>query len=202
MPKVDLSQAPILSDDEKEQIKSAQTILEEVKAHAEDLGLPEYPRPKTQPEPLDHYDIDTMPNPALGQLYARYTAFAQFVFGQLAQAEAGYKLAVSALKLLEAKLKAKLFSMSVPKAEVSARVKDDPLYLEAEIEVLKLFATKTILEAHYKAYDKQAAALSRIIALRELEFEKAMREDGIMGSRGRKGKAERPRGDFAKPKEE
>jgi hypothetical protein len=204
MARLDLNKRAILDDEEQEQVKSATQILEEVKEHVEELGLPEYPRPRTQPEPIDHYDIEAMLNPQLGQLFARYTAFAQFVFGQLAQAESGYKLAVSALKLREAKMKAKLYAQNVPNAQVSAHVKDDPLFIEAELEVLKLFATKTILEAHYKAYDKQAAALSRIIALRELEFEKEARENGIMTRRGRsKGQApQRPARDFSKKQDD
>jgi hypothetical protein len=42
---------------------------------------------------------------------------------------------------------------------------------------------KEILEAHYKVYSKQAEALSRIIALRELEFNQSLRDHNIQNRR-------------------
>jgi hypothetical protein len=190
MPKLDLSKTAVLSPEEREQFKSAQQILDDVKADAEKLGLVKYPKPSTAPESLADIDIAEMPNNQLGQLYTRYTAHAQWVFGELAQAEIAYKLGVASLKLVDAKLKSKLFSQEVAKAEVPARVREDPTRVEYEIEVLKLFAMKEILGAHYKAYSKQAEALSRIIALRELDFDMQTREMGIQGRR--KGPAHRP----------
>lgn len=191
MPKLSVQEAALLDKDEEMKIKAAFDILKEVQAQAEELGLPQYPKPTTSPEPLADKDIEGMPNAALGQLYVRYMAYAQYVSGQLVLAEVGYKIAVSALKMLDAKLRTKLFSQEVPKAEVASRVKENPLYTEGEMEVLRLYATKEILGAHYKAYDKQASSLSRIISLRELEFEKEMVANGKVG--GRKSKPQIPR---------
>jgi hypothetical protein len=195
MPKLDLTKAPVLNDDELK-IASASDIIADITRRAEELGLPVYPKPKSTPEPLDAHDIENMPNPLLGKLYVHYTAYAQYVNGELAKAEAAYKIGVANQNLIKARLQATLFAKEVPKAEVPARVKEDALFCEAELEVLKLFAAKQILEAHYKAYDKQAAALSRIISLREQEFEKEMRSYGLSRSRRHH---ERPGRDFSKP---
>jgi hypothetical protein len=177
---------------------TAQEIMDEVSARTHELGLPAYPRPTNTPVPLTDVDVETLTNHQLGALYTQYTAFAQFVNGQLAEAEAGYKIASSRLKMLDARLRAELFAQNVPKTEVPVRVKENGALQDAEFELVKLFAMKTILEAHYKAYDKQASALSRIITLRELEFEKEMRDNGIHGRKPRARTAQRPGRDFAR----
>lgn len=174
---------------------TADDIMDEVAVKIDQLGLPAYPKPSTTPHPLTDVDIESLTNHQLGALYTQYTAFAQFVNGQLAQTEAGYKIAQSRLKMLDAKIRAELYAAKVPKAEVPAKVKENGAFETAEFELVKLFAMKTILEAHYRAYDKQAAALSRIITLRELEFEKEMRDNGI---HGRKKPQQRPQRDFSR----
>jgi hypothetical protein len=194
MPKPDLTKVPIISQAVKKDVQSAREILDDVIQQAKELGLSEYPKPKSSPPSLADIDVSTMPNSELGQLYTQYTAHAQWVFGQVVQAEVGYKIGVANLKKIEAQLKTKLFAMEdVTKAEVPSLVKDDPVRTEHEFEVLKLFAMKEILDAHYKAYNKQAEALSRIISLRELDFEMTMRDNGIQGKRRMNG---RPAGDF------
>ena len=192
MGKLSVQESALLNSEEEQKIKGAFEILDEVRQRAEELGLPKYPKPTTAPEPLADKDIEGMPNNTLGQLYVRYVAYAQYVSGQLAEAEVGYKIAVSALKMLDAKLRTKLFAQEVSKAEVASRVKENPLYLEGELEVLRLYATKEILKAHHRAYDKQAGSLSRIITLRELDFERELAANG-MDSRGRRRKPAVPR---------
>lgn len=195
MPKLDLSKTPVLSPEERAQFKNAQDMIDEVKSRAEEMGLHKYPKPSAQPPSLADMDIAELPNSQLGQLYSQYTAHAQWVFQEYTEAEIAYKNGVASLKLLDAKLKAKLYAMDVVKAEVPALMREDPVRVEYEMEVLKLYAMKEILGAHYKAYSKQADALSRIVEIRKLEFEQTIRASGIAGHRKQH---VRPQGDFGR----
>lgn len=182
---LDLTRAAILPKGSDEKYQSAFEIIEQVREQMrEELGLEEYPRPEAQPRPLaDIPNIEGLPNAELGALYAHYVAYAQFVGAKLAETEAAYKIATNVLKQVVAEIQSKLFSQEVPKAEVPVRVREDGLYKKFDNELVKLYATKTILAAHHRAYDKQAAALSRIISLRELEFQQTFRENSIGGSK-------------------
>lgn len=184
---LDLRNAAILPPGTDEKYQSAFEIIETVRQQMRDeFGLEDYPQPKAQPKPLaDIPNIEDLPNKELGGLYAHYVAYAQFVGAKLAETEAAYRIATNVLKQIVAEIQSKLFAKEVPKAEIPARVKEDGLYKKFDAELVKLYATKTILSAHHRAYDKQAAALSRIIALRELEFQQTFRESGIKNSQGR-----------------
>ncbi|OHD24329.1 MAG: hypothetical protein A2Y38_09170 [Spirochaetes bacterium GWB1_59_5] len=185
---MNLDNAAVLSNDTVDGLKAiTESIIDGVHAAMNALGLPEYPRPRSTPRPLDDAGVAGLSNPDLGQLYVEYVAYAQYVNGQLAELEAGYRIAVANLKQLDAKLKSQLFAAGTAKAEIPALVKDNPVYLEFELEVLKLYAMKSIVDAHYRAYDKQAAGLSRVITLREMEFQQELRGAGIGGMR--KGRA-------------
>lgn len=196
MPKLDLSKTAVLTQEERSQFKNAQDMIDEVKSKAEEMGLHKYPKPSSQPVSLADMDISELPNAQLGQLYSQYTAHAQWVFQEYTEAEIAYKNGVASLKLLDAKLKAKMFAMGIVKAEVPALMREDPVRVEYEMEVLKLYAMKEILGAHYKAYSKQADALSRIVEIRKLEFEQTIRASGIAGHR--KGQPPRPQRDFSR----
>lgn len=186
MPKVDLSKAAIAKPESEAKYRSAFDAIEDTKREMREMGLDDYPKPKTSPVALSEVgDIDALTNAQLGGLYVRYVAHAQFIGARLAETVAGYKIAVSNLKHLQAELSATMFSQEVPKGEIAARVRENPLYKEFDGELVKMFAMKTLLEAHHRAYDKQAAALSRVISLRELEFQQTLRQGGI----GRKTKA-------------
>lgn len=195
MPKPNMTKVPVLSDEQKRSTQSSADILADIDRQSREMGLVEYPRPKSTPVSLADLDLETLTNNGLGNLYAQYTAHAQWVYGQVARAEIGYKIGVSNLKQIEAQMKAKLFASEVPKTEVPALVREDPLRVSYEIEVLKLYATKEILTAHYKAYSKEAEALSRIISLRELDFDMTTRDMGIQ-SRKTGYKGGRPPGDL------
>lgn len=199
MPRLNLRGVAALEPGTEDRIhKTADSIIEEVRQQTEALGLLPYPRPTSSPHSLDKIDLEGLTNQSLGQLYIQYTAHAQYVSGEVAKIEAAYRIATANLKKIDAKLRATLFARDTPKAEIPTRVKEDPLYVEFDAEVVKLFAMRVLLEAHYKAYDKQAAALSRIISLRELEFEQSLRESNIDSVKHRKGKARgRPTHDFS-----
>lgn len=184
---LDLRNAAILPAGSEEKYQSAFEIIATVREQMQsELGLEDYPQPKAQPRPLaDIPNIEDLPNKELGGLYAHYVAYAQFVGAKLAETEAAYRIATNVLKQIVAELQSKLFAKEVPKAEIPAMVKADGLYKRFDAELVKIYATKTILSAHHRAYDKQAAALSRIIALRELEFQQTIREGGIKSSGGR-----------------
>jgi len=185
VPKIDLGKAPVLSSDEREQYKNAQEIIDEVEAQVEAKGLTKFPRPTGEPADLTQIDVTSMSNNELGQHFIRYTAYAQYVFGDLANIEAAYKVGAASLKLIEANLKSKLFAKDIPKVEIPALVREDPVRVEYELELLRLFAMKEILEARYKAYQRSADALSRIIELRKLDFDQSMRDANIANHRKR-----------------
>lgn len=182
----------LLNAEEKAQLKDADELIAEVKAKAEELGVSKYPKPRTAPPNLTELDVAELPNNQLGQIYTQYTAHAQYIYGELAHISVAHKYAVASMKQLEAKLKAKMYASSVPKAEVPALMREDGLHIAYELEVLRLFAMKELLEAHYRAYSKQAEALSRIIALRELEFGMQTRDAGIQNRKV----PQRPNRDF------
>jgi len=101
------------------------------------------------------------------------------VGARLAEMVATYKIAINNMKHVTAELTASLYAKEVPKAEVPTRVKESVAYQEADAELVRVFAMKTLLEAHYRAYEKQASALSRLISLRELEFQQTLRQEGV-----------------------
>jgi hypothetical protein len=180
MPKLDLTKATIVPKSSEAKYRATHDVLENVKAELARMGLQEYPTPSSVPPSLlDIGDIDTLPNASLGNLYTQYVAYAQFIGARLAEAEARYKLSVNALKHLAAEMSAQMIAEEVPKGEVKDRVRDAPLYKELDCDLVTRAATKILLEAHKHAYDKQAAALSRVIALRELEFQQSLRQDNM-----------------------
>lgn len=177
-------------------IKGAMEILQEVQEDVERMGLPEYPKPQGSPPPLGNLNPEELTNRDLEIYYTSYVSYAMYIAPKLAVAESSYKISSSNLSHIKANIEAQLYAASVPKSEVKTQVLNSPIWQEQELEHLKLFATKTILEAHYKAYSKQAQALSRIVELRKLEFEAEQRSNGIGGF---KRSTARPMGSFARP---
>lgn len=186
MPKLDLTKAPITDKDAEARHQSAFDMIEEVKAKMLDMGLGEYPKPKSAPIQLSEIThIDALTNAQLGALYVQYVAYSQFIGARLADAEAGYKIAVNRVKHISAELTSTLYAKKVPKAEVPVLIQEDPFFQQFDAELVRFFAMKTLLEAHYRAYEKQAAALSRLVSLRELEFQQSLRQEGIRKPKAR-----------------
>jgi hypothetical protein len=180
MPKLDLSNAALIDKESAQKHKSAFDLIAETKQKMEEMGLEDYPQPNSRPTPLAEIEnIDGLTNSQLGGLYVEYVAYAQFVGARLAELVATYKIAVNNVKHITAELTASLYAKDVPKGEISTRVRESVAFQEADAELVKIFAMKTLLEAHHRAYDKQAAALSRLISLRELEFQQTIRQDNV-----------------------
>lgn len=184
---LDLRGTPVASKSAKETAQKAFDVLAEIQEQVAMMGLPDYPKPTNAPRPLSDIDVGSLSNRELETQMTSYVAYAMYVMPKVAEAEASYKIAVANLKKITANLKVGLFKDKTSKAEIDARVTDSPEYQEYELETLKLFAIKEILDSHYKAYSKQASALSRVIELRKLEYEQAVREASV-------GKYRRPAG--------
>jgi hypothetical protein len=160
--------------------KTATEIVDQAREALTNLGLEEYPKPSSTPRPLAEIDeADSLTNTELGILYAQYIAYAQYVGAKLAEVTVMYKIATGALKTLSAELSTQLASKNVPKSEIGAQVRASVAFQEGEDEVLKFYALKAMIEAVHRAYDKQAAAISRIISLRELEFNSTIRGENL-----------------------
>ena len=103
MPKLDLSRAPITHKNSEARHQSAFDVIDEVKSKMQDMGLEEYPKPRSAPVPLSEIEhIDALTNAQLGSLYVQYVAYSQFISARLADTVAGYKIAVNTVKHLSA----------------------------------------------------------------------------------------------------
>lgn len=176
---LNLRGTPLASQHAHERTKRAFDILQEIQEEAARMGLPPYPKPSSAPKALSDIDVGELSNRELETQMAKYVGYASYLMPKLAEAEAAYKIATANLKSIKASLKVSLFKDGIPKNEIEARVIESPEYAEQDLELLKLFATKEILDAHYKAYSKQAQALSRFVELRKLEFEQSLREHNV-----------------------
>lgn len=185
----DFTKTPIVDEEEQEaRYRSAADMIDETKARLLEMGLEEYPQPKSRPIPLAEIpNIDSLTNTELGVLFAQYTAYAQFVGARSAEMQAMHKIAVSGLKRLTAEMTAQLVAREVPKSEIPAQIRKSQAFIDGDTELLKIYAMKTMLEAVHRAYEKQAAALSRLISLRELEFQQTLRDGNIKKPRRRPG---------------
>lgn len=176
---LNLRGTPVVSKDKARRAQEAFEILGEVQEMVRKMGLPPYPKPEAAPTPLCELEMEALSNQEVAAQMVNYIAYAQYVSTKLAEAEAAYKISEVNLKQIAANLKVALFSDGVAKAEVSARIQDSSEYQKYEQEHLKLFATKSILSAYYKSYSRQAAALSRVVELRKLEFEQEHRANNV-----------------------
>jgi hypothetical protein len=188
---LDLRDAGVVDGEKLEnRAKSVYDMLETIKSqlHSQ-LGVQEMPAPQEHPAPLAELDVATIGNRELGAIYSQYVAYSVFLNSRLSEIVSLEKAAKGNLKKAVAEIKNKLRVEGVKAAEITARVETHPLYEEYYVEALKLFMMKEIVEAQHKAYRDMAAALSRNVTLRELEFEQQRREDNVQQSKG----ASRPR---------
>lgn len=184
----------VVTTETQEELKGAFAILEEVQQTMEKYGLPELRRPENEPPTLADLDIGSSSNRELETLLCAYTGWAQYLAPKLAKLEASYKISASNMKRVTATL---LTTMEGPRATAMARVREHPVYVEHDLEHLKLFATKEILDAYYNAFNRQYAAISRVIEIRKIEFEQHNRQTGVQSHR--QGPSA-PQGSFARPR--
>lgn len=195
---LDLRSTPVMTKGAAASIKGAMDILADVQRSVRNMGLPEYPKPEGTAPPLGNLDSAALSNRELERYYTSYVAYAAYIGPKVAEAEAAYRISGSNLKQIAANLETQMYASKVPKAEVKAKVLNNPVWIEQELEHLKLFATKTILESHMSSYSNQAKALSRCIELRKMEFESENRANGIGAYKGPARQQGRP-GSFARP---
>jgi len=181
---LDLRNIGILDPERAVELKSAFDLIDEVEEYVEkELGVTEYKQPPTAPPDLSEGladRADALTNDELGVLHAQYVAYAAFLNARLARIKAAYKVSESNLKHITADLTNQLFAKKKPKNEVESLVKSDALYRQFEVEYLKLYMMREIMEARYTAYSDQAKAISRLITLRveEMETQRASAQRG------------------------
>jgi desulfoferrodoxin (superoxide reductase-like protein) len=191
---LDLREAAVVDDEQLEmRAESVYDMLDTIKSQMQDqLGVDDMPAPKDLPKPLAEVDVASIGNRELGAIYTQYVAYSVFLNSRLAEMISLEKAARGNLKKATAEIKNQLRADGVKAADIAARVETHPVYEEYYIEWLKLFMMKEILEARYKAYRDMAAALSRNVTLRELEFEQQRRDSNVQSSKG----SSRPRRSF------
>lgn len=173
---LNLKKAAVVPRETQEQIgQNAFDILEEVQIRMRKLGIPDVPKPDDMPPSLGNVDVGSVPNREIESLYTKYLAYASYLAPRVAEIVSSYKISTANLKRVAADIKLQLVRDSMPREELSAAILGHPVYIEQELEHLKLFAMKEIIGSYYKSYSKQASALSRIIEIRKLEQEQEQR---------------------------
>lgn len=154
-------------------------MLQEVEETLESRGVLEPPRPEGHPEPLANLDITALTNDQVASLYTQYVAYASYIGDELAKIEGLEEMAKKLLKDTLAELKDALFAKGIKGAEATSAAMKDEVYRELDMEHAKLFFMKAIMKRRYKGYVTQAAALSRTVELRKLDFEQLRRNDNL-----------------------
>lgn len=162
------------------------TLMKSVEAELEARGIPEPPRPKTHPLSLADIDITLLTGNQLANLYTQYVAYAAYIGDEVAKIEGLEESAKKMLREVLAELKDAQFTRGMKGAEATSAATKDPVYKDLDMEHMKLFFMKAIMKRRYKGYVTQAAALSRTIELRKLDFEQT-RRDGNLGFPGKQG---------------
>lgn len=175
--------------------KQVDQLLEDVEADLKRRGVLNAPRPTGHPRPLADVDITDLTNNELASLYTQHVAYGAYIGDELAKIEGLEAHAKKMLKETLASLKDAQFAKGVKGPEVTARAMNDPLYGAMDMAHLRLFFMKAILTRRYQGYTAQAAALSRTIELRKLDFEQSRRDNNL----GYPGKQGAPRG-FGAPR--
>ena len=168
-----------LIDDARQRLDGLMATVEE---EMEMRGIPQPPRPTTHPQSLADTDITTLTNSEVASLYTQYVAYSTYIGDELARIEGIEESAKKMLKDTLAELKDAQFARGVKGAEATAAAMKDPVYQALDQEHMKFFFMKAILKRRYTGYVAQAAALSRTIELRKLDFEQT-RRDGNVGFR-------------------
>lgn len=143
-------------------------------------GIPEPVKPSSHPRSLADTDIASLTNSEVASLYSQYVAYAAYIGDELAQIEGLEELAKKILRETLGSIKDSLYASGIKGAAATAAATKDALYQELDMEHAKLFFMKAIMKRRYRGYVSMAAALSRTVELRKLDFEQS-RRDGNLG---------------------
>lgn len=166
------------------------TLMQDVEADLEQRGILDAPRPDNHPKALADLDITLLTNNELASLYSQYVAYGAYIGDGLAKVEGLEEAAKRFLRDVLSELKEAQFVKGMKGAEATSAALQDPLYKDYDLEHTKLFLMKTIMKRRYDGYKDQAAALSRSIELRKLDFEQSSRDNNL----GYPGKRAAPHG--------
>jgi hypothetical protein len=173
--RLNLDSTGIVDPSTQGELKSAFEIIEEIERYLQDeMGVEPAKKPENQPKDLSTIAdrADNLSNEELALYLSQYTAWASFYDARLSLITAAHKIAERNRKLAASEISMQLFREKVAKTEVPDRVRVDGMHKQFELEELKLYVMKKLLEARYKAYDKQAATISRLITLRQEDMER------------------------------
>lgn len=183
----DFSRVGIIDEDDIGEARGRiDALMRSVQAELDARGIPEPPRPKAHPASLADVDITLLTGNQLANLYTQYVAYAAYIGDEVAKIEGLEESAKKMLRETLAELKDAQFAKGLKGAEATAAATKDVLYKDLDMEHMKLFFMKAIMKRRYKGYITQAAALSRTIELRKLDFEQT-RRDGNIGFSGKRG---------------
>lgn len=160
----------------RENVQAALDILEEIQQRVIAMGVTDFPKPEGELQSLATTNVGALTNRELETHYAGYVAYCSYLGPKVAEAITSHRIATANLKRIAANIKMGLLRDKTPRSELQTRTLDSEEYVEYELEQLKLAAVKEILQAHFDAYQAQAAALSRIVEIRKLEFEDERRQ--------------------------
>lgn len=177
----DFSRVGVVDEEELVDAKDlVDNLLHDIQLGLEERGVPAPAKPRTEAAPLADIDITKLTNNELATIYTQYVAYTAYIGDQLAQVEGQEECTKKLLKDTLANLKNALFAKGHKGPEATAAAIRDPLYVGLDKEHAKLFFIKALTKRRYDGFVAQAAALSRCIELRKLDFEQA-RRDGNTG---------------------
>jgi hypothetical protein len=183
---LNLGRTPIIDEGKVRHAKEKiDNILRDVEADLLRRGIPEPPRPKNHPAELADMDTALLTNADLGSLYTQYVAYASYIGDELAKIEGMEESAKKLLRDTLAELKEAAFVRGLKGPEATSAAISDELYRALDLEHMRLFFMKAIMKRRYRGYVSKAAALSRTIELRKLDFEQ-VRRDGNIGFGGKR----------------
>lgn len=186
---LDLTGAGTISDEDYETVLNrADVAMEHALSSIRKMGIKEYPAPKGAPPDLSEEGlsekVSKMENEQLAALHAKYTAYASFIYTRTAEAKARAMLSQKSMEAVGHKLALDLFAKKTPAKEVKAKIAANGLYSDLELNYLKDKIVYDLLESRYKAYSKQIASISRIIAIRGIDVFHSDR-DNHLGKTGK-----------------
>lgn len=176
----DFSRMGAISEKKVQEAKAKiDKMLAEVEAELEARGIPEPPRPTNHPRSMADTDVTTMTNAEVANLHTQYVAYSSYIGDELAKIEGLEEMAKKLLRDTLAELKDALFAKGTKGAEATAAATRDGLYRALDMEHMKLFFMRAIMSRRYRGYISTAAALSRTVELRKLDYESTRRDTNL-----------------------